>query len=134
MSIFDWESEIEFIDYEKERVVLAFEQPHESLTFDQFSVRNSVVRYQTTKDRIVRIKVLSDVALRPTILSFITNSRGKEQIRKGELIGSHDIESRELTPEIIIKRQLPIFEEIGQSGGRLALPLPLFGFELQLPS
>jgi len=133
MSFRDWETDIEFFEVVGGKLIPQIDEHFEELPFDQFNVQDSVVKYFTSREREVRMRIMGFAALNPIVTAHITSQNGKEQIRRGELVGCRHPEEKIILPGTLRTLYFPVIREFGQGLGMSALPTPLYRLRASKP-
>lgn len=133
MSFRDWEGDIEFFDVTPTGLVPRLEGAYREVQFSEFAVQDARVMYETERNQQVAIRVMGFTATNPLILASIKYPGGKEQFRRGELIGSQQPIEQLILPGLLRTRYYPVIKEFGKNHAKSLLPVPARRFKIAQP-
>ncbi len=133
MSFRDWEKDIEFYDATPSGLVPRLDGPYSEVQFSEFALNDARVVYETYRKQEVTIRVLGFAATNPLVVASIVFPGGKEQFRRGELIGSEQPEERIIIPGLLRTMYSPIIKGNGNGRPKSHLPIPARRFRIVKP-
>jgi hypothetical protein len=130
----EWEPDVEYYRVDDSSRLAAVSLPHEELPLCLLAGQDSLIRYLSTNERTVVMRVLGFSATSPMVQAVISQNDGREVIRKGELVSCRHPEDGEVIAGVLRTNHQPILREIGRSGGMSTLPTPIKGLRTERPS